>query len=87
MSCRAASIGSLEPDQEYLIVHAESINTRYRQSVMLAIFDSPTTSVKVFLPKQYSDVVSDEDLQVFNSKRVALYLIYKGRIQKQTRTS
>ena len=74
-SYRSVSVGSLEPDQQYPIVHAERINTRYCQSVLLAILDSPTTSVKVFLPRRYGDVVSDEDLQFINSKRVALYLI------------
>jgi len=45
---RSVSLGSLEPDQQYPIVHAERLNTRYGLSVLLAILDSPTTSVKVF---------------------------------------
>ena len=45
MSCRSLLLGSLEPDQCYPIVHAERINTRYGQSVLLAILDSPTNSV------------------------------------------
>ena len=65
-SCRSVSLRSLEPDQQYPIVHAERINMRYGQSVLLAILYSPTTSVKVFLPRRYGDVVSDEDLQVIN---------------------
>ena len=40
--------------------------------------DSPTSSVKVFLPRRYGDVVSEEDLEAVNSQRVALLLIYKG---------
>ena len=75
-SSRSVSLGSLGPDQQYHIVHAERINTRYGQSVLLAILDSSTTSVN-FLPRRYDDVVSDEDLQVINSIRVALYVIYK----------
>jgi len=67
-SCRSVSLGSLESDQQYPIVHVERINTRYGQSVLLAILDSSTSSVKVFLQKRYGDVVSDEDLQVINSK-------------------
>jgi hypothetical protein len=39
-SCRSVSLGSLEHNQEYPIVHAESINTRYGQGVLLAILDS-----------------------------------------------
>ena len=36
-SCQSVSLGSLEPDQRFPIVHAERINTRYGQSVLLAV--------------------------------------------------
>jgi len=72
----------LEDNQQYPIFHAERINTRYSQSVLLAILDTPTISVKVLLPKRYGDVVSEEDLQVMNTKHVELYLIYKGTCPK-----
>jgi hypothetical protein len=77
-SCRSVSLWSLEPDRAYPIVHAERINTRYGQSVLVAIVDSPSSSVKVFLPRRYDDVLSDEDLEAINSQRVALLLMYKG---------
>jgi len=77
-SCPSVSLGSLEPDLPYSIVHAEHIYTRYGQSVLVAIMDSSTSSVKNLLPKRYGDVVSDEDLEAFNSQRVTLSLIYKG---------
>ena len=86
-SCRSVSLGSLVPDQRYPIVHAERINTRFIQSVLLGILDSPTISVEVFLLRRYGDVVLDEVLQAYNSKRVALCLIYKGRVRNQTPTS
>ena len=77
-SCRSVPLGSLEPDKQYPIVHEEHITMRYGQGVRLAILDSPTTSLKIFLQKWYGDVVSEEDLQIINSKRMDLYLIYKG---------
>jgi hypothetical protein len=80
-SCRSVTLGSIEPDQQYPVVHAERINTRYDQSVLLAILDSPATTVKLFLPKRDGDV-SDEVLEVVNCKRVVLYLIYKGKCPK-----
>ena len=48
MSCRSVLLRSLEPDQQYPIVHAKHINTRYGQSVLLAILQSPTTSGRSF---------------------------------------
>jgi len=77
-SCRSLSLGSLEPDRAYPIVHVERINTRYGQSVLIAIMDSPSSSVKVFLPRRYGDVLSDEDLEAINSQHVALLLIHMG---------
>jgi len=34
--------------------------------------------VQVFLPKRYSDVVSDVDIFDINFKAVSLHLVYKG---------
>ena len=70
--------GVLEPDHPYPIVHAELINTRYGQSVLVAIMDSPTSPVKVFLPRRNCAVVPDEDLESISFQRVALLLIYNG---------
>jgi hypothetical protein len=58
ISC-SVSLGSLESDRAYPIVHAERINTRYVQSVLVAIMDSPSGSVKVFLPRRYGVLLFD----------------------------
>jgi len=76
MSIGLAGVVRTRP--RYPIVHAELMNTRYGQSVLVGILNSPTTSVNVFVPRRYGDVVSDEDLEAINSKRLALCLIYKG---------
>jgi hypothetical protein len=86
-SCRSVSLGSLESDRAYPIVRAECINTRYGHSVLVAIMDSPTSSVKIFLPRGYGDVVSEEYLEAINSQPVALLLIYKRTCPNLTRTS
>ena len=51
------------------------------RSALLAILENSTTSVKVFLPKRYGEVVSDEGIEDINS-RVLLYLVYKGTCPK-----
>ena len=45
---------------------------------MLTLRIAETNIVQVFLPKHYSDVVSDEDIDAINSKAVTLLLVYKG---------
>ena len=77
-ACRSVTIGSLRPYQEYLVVHAECVNTSYGPSVLLA----STSSVKVFLHKRYGEIVSDEDIENINSGLVLLYLVYKGMCPK-----
>jgi hypothetical protein len=77
-SCRSVILGHLEPDRAYPIFLAEGIHTRYGQSVLVGIMDSPSSSVKVFLLRRYGDVVSDEELEAINTQRVALLMVYKG---------
>jgi hypothetical protein len=74
----SVSLGNLETDRAYPIVHAERTNMRYGQNVLVTITDSPNSSAKFFLPRLYGDVVSEEDLDAVNSQRLALILIYKG---------
>jgi len=61
----------------YPIVHADRINTRYGQSVLVAIMDSAKSSAKFFLHRRYGDVVSEVYLEAIKSQRVALLLVYK----------
>ena len=77
MSCRSISLGSLVLERAYPIVHAQRINTRYGLIVLVAIVDTPTSSVKIYLPRRYGNVVSDENLEAINSESVAILLIYK----------
>jgi len=45
---------------------------------VLTLRIAETNIVQVFLPKRYSDVVSDSDIDAINSKTVSLLLVYKG---------
>ena len=81
-SCSSVKIGTLEVERKYPIIHAERVETKFGQSVLLTILDSPMNSVKVFLPKGYSAVVRDDDIDDINSNRVSLNLIYKGTCVK-----
>jgi len=45
---------------------------------VLTLRVSETSIVQVFLPKRYSEVMSDTDICSINSKAVSLHLVYKG---------
>ena len=77
-ACITVKIGSLDTETPYPIQHAQRIGTRFGPTVLLSIRDSEFTLKKVFLPRRYSEVVTDEDITRINSGRVKLYLIYSG---------
>jgi hypothetical protein len=81
-STQAVRISSLENDRKYPIVHADRITTKFGPTVLFSIKDNPYNIVKCFLPKRYSSVITDVDIDSINSKTVSLNLIYKGLCEK-----
>jgi hypothetical protein len=69
-TCHTVKIGSLDTDRPYPITHAERTGTRFGPAV-LSIRDSEFAPQKVFLPRRYSEVVTDEDIARFNSTRTS----------------
>ena len=75
-TCHTVKIGSLDTEKPYQITHAQRLGTRFGPTVILSIRESEFGLKKVFLPRRYSDVITDEDIERFNQGK--LYLIYKG---------
>jgi len=44
----------------------------------MTLLESPQTFVKVFLPRRYGSLLSEDDLHSINVKLVSLSLIYLG---------
>jgi len=74
----SVNISSLVMNKLYPIVRAKRINTKFGTTVLLSIRDSDEKIVQIFLPKRYSYVVSDDDMEKINSEAVYLNLVYKG---------
>jgi len=74
----SVSVASLEPHKIYPIVRVKRLSTRFGLSVLLTLRSPETNVVQFFLPQRYSDVVTDADIQSFNSGAVELNLVYKG---------
>jgi hypothetical protein len=73
----------LETNRKYPIMKAETVTTKSGPTVLLTITDlQHNNNVKVFIPKRYSYVFSDEDIESINSQKVSLNLIYKGLCEK-----
>jgi len=74
----SVSVASLEPHKRYPITRAKRLSTKYGMSVVFTLRSSDTSTVQVFLPQRYSDVVTDADIHSINSECVDLNLVYKG---------
>jgi len=74
----SVNLSSLEINKLYPIFHAKRSTTKYGPTVLLSIRGSETSKVQIFLPKRYSAVISDDDMDNINSKAVCLNLVCNG---------
>ena len=72
----------MDVDRHYLIIEAGRVTTKFGPTVFLSIKESAYNIVKAFMPKRYSSVFADDDLEFINSQKVSLNLIYKGMCEK-----
>jgi len=77
-SCQQIKITSLRDDTPYPIERAGKVQTKYGEAIILTLQESPQTFMKVFLPKRYGSVFTDNDLRSINVKSVSLNLKYIG---------
>ena len=62
-SSRSININELHTDKKYPIVSAKRITTKFGQTTHLTIHDSDSAAaLEIFLPKRYSEVISDDDI-------------------------
>jgi len=74
----SVNVNTLEPHKLYPIIRAKRIPTKYGPTVVVTLRIAETDIVQVFVPKRYSDLVSDADIDAINSKAVSVLLMYKG---------
>ena len=74
----SVNVACLDPHKQYPIVSAKTLSTKFGVSVVITLRSSDTHIFQVFLPQRYSDVVTNADIQSFNSECVDLNLLYKG---------
>jgi len=77
-SSQAIKINTMEVDTKYPIVNADRVTTKFGKTVLMSIKESPCKIVKVYLPKRYSSITSNENIGSINLMKVSLNLIYKG---------
>jgi hypothetical protein len=71
---RTVKISSLRTDCSYLIEWVDKFHTRFGETVLLTVQDSPQSYVKVILPRRYGVLFTEEDFQAVNDKHISLSL-------------
>jgi hypothetical protein len=71
-------ITTLKMDSAYSIEQVEKFQTRFGEAVLLTLRESPQTYVKLFLPRRYGALFTEDDLRAINEKGVSLALRYHG---------
>ena len=78
-SCEQIKISALKQNVLYPIERAERVQTKYGETVLVTLrTESPQTFLKVFLPRRYGVLFSDEEMQRINEKTLSLSLKYLG---------
>ena len=80
--CDVIKVSEMQDGRKYPITRARRMDTKYGESVLLTILGDDGNSVRVFLPKRYTAAITDDDIDLINSKRVALCIIYNGTCEK-----
>jgi hypothetical protein len=66
----------LEKEKPFSIIEAESVQTTYGISIILTIKVSSEEAIRVFLPKRFTPVFSDIDLDMKNGGMIKINIIY-----------
>jgi len=77
-SFQEIKIPSLKMNTLYPIERAEKLRDRFGEAILLTLQESPQTFVKIFLPRPYRAIFTENDLNSINEKSVSLSLKYLG---------
>jgi hypothetical protein len=69
---------TLKMHSAYPIERVEKVQACFGEAVLLTLRESPQTYVKVFLPRRYGALFTEDDLKAINKKSVSLALRYYG---------
>ena len=72
------SVSELDLNRKYRIVRAKRLSTIFGPTVVLTIRGEGAAPAQLFLLREYSDVITDTDMEKINSNAVFLHLVYRG---------
>jgi hypothetical protein len=69
-------------DRPFPVLRAERPKTRCGTTVLLTLKESAERCVKIFHPKHFTQVFTDNDIDDMNEGMVAVCLIYRGTYEE-----
>ena len=72
-------VKTLDEGRWYAVTFAQRQDTQYRHSLLLTPRVDLTNSVKVYLPKRFTEVFQGEDIEHINTGTRSIHLVYHGR--------
>jgi hypothetical protein len=66
--------------------YAKRVTTRYGSSVVMVLHDTPTSTVRVFIPRRYGSLITEYDMTNINTRAVALNLVFAEHVLQLTHT-
>jgi len=78
-SGQVVQLRTLDINKPYPVLYARRLITQYGSSVLVTLQSEEGINVKIYLPKRYSDVFEDSDIEDINTGRKLYKLIYRGR--------
>jgi len=76
------SVETLQVGRRYPVTRAQRQETHYGLAILLTLWIDPTKDVKVYLPKRFTDVFLDSDIELINNGNRAYHLVFHGRYPK-----
>jgi len=78
---KTISVTDLDLNRKYRILRAKGLTTRFGPTVLLTIRGEGAAPCQIFLPRRYSHVITDTDIEQINSNAVFLHLVYTAYVQ------
>jgi hypothetical protein len=72
------SITTLHKVASYPVVGVRRTSTKCGVRIVMALNEVDRGNLAVFLPKRYSDLIEDSDIEAINTNQTQYYLTYSG---------
>ena len=72
-------IYTLDVGRRYPVSNAHRQETLYGPSILVTLWVDPPNDVKMYLPKRFTEVFQDGDIELINNDTRTYHLVYHGR--------